>query len=111
MVQKYKDKIQYLVIYYSRKLTPLELNYNIYDKELLAIVTVLKEWRAFLQKTAEPFVVKMDYKNLIEFLITKELNCRQVKWVKMLVEYYFEIKYVKGTDNARADVFSRKAEL
>ena len=48
MVQKYKDKIWHLVVYYSRKLIPLELNYNIYNKELLAIVTVLKEWRAFL---------------------------------------------------------------
>ena len=48
VVQKYKDKIQHLVAYYSRKLTPLELNYNIYNKELLAIIAVLKEWRAFL---------------------------------------------------------------
>ena len=43
IVQKYKDKIQYLIVYYSKKLIPLELNYNIYNKELLAIITVLKE--------------------------------------------------------------------
>ena len=43
IVQKYKDRIWYLVVYYSKKLTPLELNYNIYNKELLAIVTILKE--------------------------------------------------------------------
>ena len=42
LVQKYLNR-QYLVIYYSRKMTPLELNYNIYNKELLSIVTVLKE--------------------------------------------------------------------
>ena len=48
MVQKHENKIQYLVVYYSRKLTPLELNYDIYNKELLAIVTALKEWRVFL---------------------------------------------------------------
>jgi len=29
----------------------------------------------------------------------------------MLAEYYFKIKYIKGTDNARVDVLSRKAEL
>jgi len=29
----------------------------------------------------------------------------------MLVEYYFEIEYIKGIDNARADILSRKAEL
>ena len=29
----------------------------------------------------------------------------------MLIEYYFEIQYTKGTKNARADALSRKAEL
>ena len=29
----------------------------------------------------------------------------------MLVKYYFEIKYVKGTDNIRADILSKKIEL
>ena len=43
LLQKYKDGIQYLVVYYSRKLIPVELNYNIYNKELLVIVVVLKE--------------------------------------------------------------------
>ena len=43
IVQKYKNKIWYLVAYYSRKLILLELNYNIYNKELLAIVIVLKK--------------------------------------------------------------------
>ena len=43
IVQKHKDRIQHLVAYYSRKLTLVELNYNIYDKELLAIVIALKE--------------------------------------------------------------------
>ena len=60
--------------YYSKKLTLLELNYDIYNKELLTIVTVLKEWRVFLQEITEPFIIKTDYKNLIKFLTTKELN-------------------------------------
>jgi len=41
----------------------------------------------------------------------KELNRRQVRWAEILVEYYFEIEYIKGTDNARVDILSRKAEL
>ena len=59
----------------------------------------------------EPFIVKTDYKNLTGFLTTKKLNYRQVKWVKMLVEYYFKIEHVKSTDNIRVDILSRKAEL
>ena len=42
LVQKYPDR-WHLVIYYSRKMIPPELNYNIYNKELLGIVVVLKE--------------------------------------------------------------------
>ena len=53
----------------------------------------------------------MDYKNLTGFLTTKKLNYRQVKQVEILAEYYFKIKYIKGTDNIRADTFNRKAEL
>jgi hypothetical protein len=65
----------------------------------------------FLQGTIELFIIKTDYKNLMGFLITKKLNRRQVRWVEILVEYYFEIKYVKGTDNIRANALSKKAEL
>ena len=38
------DKLRrlYLVVFYSRKFSPTELNYNIYDKELLAIVDYFK---------------------------------------------------------------------
>jgi hypothetical protein len=55
-------------------MTLLKLNYNIYNKELLAIIIVLKKWREFLQGTIELFIIKMDYKNLIGFLTTKKLN-------------------------------------
>jgi hypothetical protein len=55
-------------------MTPLKLNYNIYDKKLLTIITALKKWRVFLQKTTKLFIIKTDYKNLTEFLTTKELN-------------------------------------
>ncbi len=55
-------------------MTPLKLNYNIYNKALLGIIAAFKEWRAFLQGMTKPFIIKIDYKNLISFLITKELN-------------------------------------
>ena len=42
LVQKYLNG-WHLVIYYSYKMTLLELNYDIYNKELLGIVAVLKE--------------------------------------------------------------------
>ena len=75
LVQKYLDK-WHLVAYYSHKMTPPELNYNIYNKELLGIIAVLKKQRAFLQEIIELFIIKTDYKNLTGFLTIKELNQR-----------------------------------
>jgi hypothetical protein len=45
------------------------------------------------------------------FLTIKELNRRQVRWAEILIKYYFEIKYIKGTDNIRVNILSKKAEL
>ena len=75
LVQKYLNR-WHPVTYYSCKMTPPELNYNIYNKELLGIVAVLKKQRAFLQKIIELFIVKTDYKNLIGFLTIKKLTRR-----------------------------------
>ena len=91
-------------------MTLVELNYNIYNKELLGIITALKEQKAFLYSIIKLFRVITDYKNLVRFLIIKELNRKQVKQVEELIEYYFKIKYIKGTKNARADIFNKKAE-
>ena len=59
----------------------------------------------------ELFRVITDYKNLVGFLTTKELNQRQVKQVKEFTKYYFKIKYTKGTKNIRADVLNKKVKL
>ena len=46
-MQKYGE-VQHPIAYYSQKITLLKLNYDIYNKELLTIIIVLKEQRAFL---------------------------------------------------------------
>ena len=92
-------------------MTLVELNYNIYNKELLGIITALKKQRAFLYSTIELFRVITDYKNLVRFLTTKELNQRQVKQTEEFIKYYFKIKHTKGTKNAKTDILSRKIKL
>ena len=56
-----------------RKMTPAELNYDIYDKELFAIVVVFQMWRVYIEEASE-ITVFTDYKNLVNFCTTKELN-------------------------------------
>jgi hypothetical protein len=46
-----KDSVLHLVVFFLRKLTPVEYNYEIYNKELLAIVNSLEQWRPKLKGT------------------------------------------------------------
>jgi len=64
-----------LTSYFSKKINPIERNYDIYDKELLAIVKTLKEFRAKLM-LVENMLILTDYKNLEYFTTIKLLNAR-----------------------------------
>src|SRR4051812_6184472 len=64
------------VAFFSKKLSGPQLNYPIYDKELLAIIEAFREWRPYLSGTTYEVQVYTDYKNLQYFTSTKELNGR-----------------------------------
>ena len=46
---------------------PAERSYDIYDKELLAIVEALAKWRQYLLNAIKPFEIWTDHKNLKYF--------------------------------------------
>jgi hypothetical protein len=71
------DGILHPVAYFSKKHSPAECNYEIYDKELMAIVCTFEEWRPELQSVINPIYVLSDHKNLEYFTMTKLLNRRQ----------------------------------
>ncbi len=48
------------IAYYSRKLSPAEQNYTIYDKEMLAVVAAIQEWRNYLEGSNQPFTIITD---------------------------------------------------
>ena len=100
--QRDKEGRLHPVAYYSRKLSPAELNYDIHDKELLAIVEAFKEWRVYLQGAAHTTTVYTDHKNLIYFTTTKQLNRRQTRWSETLATYDFKITYKRGAENPGA---------
>ena len=56
-------------------MTSAECNYDIYNKELLAIIHVFEEWRSELKGAAEQIQVITNHKNLKYFMITKQLSC------------------------------------
>lgn len=96
--------------YYSKKLSPAECNYDIHDKELLAIVRCLKEWRSELIGLKKPFQILTDHKNLKYFMASKRLTERQVRWAQLLSQFNFKLKFRAGKHGRRPDALSRRAQ-
>ena len=68
------------VAFYSKSLSSVERNYEIHDKEMLAIIRALEEWRHFLEGATHPVEIWTDHKNLEYFMTAKKLNRCQACW-------------------------------
>ncbi|KAL0199895.1 hypothetical protein M9458_003082, partial [Cirrhinus mrigala] len=93
--------------YYSKKLSPAERNYDIGNRELLAIKLALEEWRHWLEGSIHPFQVLTDHKNLQYLRDAKRLTPRQARWALFFTRFQFSISYRPGAKNVRADALSR----
>ena len=93
--------------FFSKKLSPAESNYEIYDKEMLAIIRCLEEWDSELQGVGR-FEVLSDHKNLEYFMTVRKLTERQMRWSLVLSRYNFKIRHIDGKDNVLADALSRR---
>jgi len=107
VLSQFQDKKWKTVAFISRVMSPAELNYDIYDKELLAIIFALEEWRCYLMDAREKFEIWTDHKNLTYFRSPQRLNARQARWYLTLQEYDFELKHIPGKQNNKADILSR----
>ena len=97
------------VAYFSKKYGPAECNYEIHDKEMLAIIHALKAWNSELRSVGQ-FRVVTDHKNLEYFMSVKRLSERQMRWRDMLSQFDFTIEYRPGTQNQAADALSRREQ-
>jgi hypothetical protein len=95
------------VAYYSATFTPTERNYDIYKRELLAIMKSLAHWRPYLGWTKEPFTILTDHTNLQYWKAPRNLNRRTARWHADLQEYNYKIQHVPRKANIPADVLSR----
>ena len=103
------DKNWHPIAYLSRKLSAAKQNYDVHDKELLAIVVSLETWRVYAEG-APQLTILTDHKNLLQFTTTKQLNRRQVRWSELLGQYKFKIVYTPGKENGRTDALSRRSD-
>ena len=104
------DGILRPVAFFSKKHSTTECNYEIYDKELLAIVRCFEEWRPELEGTASPIKVITDHRNLEYFTTTKLLNRRQARWSEFLSRFNFRITYRPSKLGAKPNALTRRLE-
>jgi hypothetical protein len=94
------------IAFYSRKFQPAEINYEVHDNELLAVVDSFKVWCRYLEGTVGTVMVFSDHQNLEYFTTTKALNRRQGRWAQELAAYDFKIVYRPGSQNGQQDALS-----
>ncbi|KAK3520990.1 hypothetical protein QTP86_002387, partial [Hemibagrus guttatus] len=93
--------------FFSRKLNPAERNYDIGNRELLAVKLALEEWRHWLEGAKHPFTVLTNHKNLEYLRAAKRLNPRQARWALFFTRFNCTISYRPGSKNTKADALSR----
>jgi len=68
------------IAYYSATFTPTERNYDIYERELLAVIKALQNWRPHLLHTTHPFTLITDHANLTFWKHPRKVNRRVARW-------------------------------
>ncbi|KAI1003433.1 hypothetical protein K3495_g4771 [Podosphaera aphanis] len=96
--------------YFSRTMSPAELNYTVGDKETLAIVESLREYRRHVSNLTSPVQIITDHQNLTAFTTKRILNGRQARWALELAETNFRLEFRPGCKNSRADALTRRSE-
>jgi hypothetical protein len=106
--QRDDDGVLHPVAFFSKKHSPAECNYDIYDKELMAIIKALEEWRPECEGAEHTLQLITDHKNLEYFMSKRLLNRRQARWAQFLSRFDYEISYRPGKSNGKADALTRR---
>ena len=74
-----------------------------YDSEVLANNKALKTWKHYLEGSPHGVLVLTNYNNLRQFMDTKSLSSKQVRWAQKLSCYHYQIDYRWGKGNRAAN--------
>jgi hypothetical protein len=98
-----------VVAYESRRLNLAERNYPTHDRELLAVMEVLRKWRHYIQNGHQTKVYTDNIAT--KYILTKPtLMGRQKKWAEQLADYDVEFLHRAGKLNIAADALSRRVD-
>src|SRR5271170_2282449 len=98
------------ITFWSRKFNLAELNYEIYYKEMLAIVEKMEHYRHYFEGLGQQTILFSDHKNLLWFTETKIYNRRQARWAEKLSRFNFKIVFRLGKQGGKPDALSRRPD-
>jgi hypothetical protein len=98
------------IAFYSKSLNAVERNYEIHDKEMLAVMQLLEEWRHVLEGAKRQVKIWTDHKNLEYFMTAKKLNRRQAQWSLYLSRFDFIMHHRPGMSMGKCDALSQQAD-
>src|SRR6202167_6350786 len=96
--------------YHSKTFNDAERNYDIHDRELLAVVRGLDNWRHLLAGSAHPITILTDHKNLQYYRNPQRISRRVARYLPKLADYNFTLVHQPGTLN-KADALSRRPDF
>ncbi|SOV06277.1 uncharacterized protein UDID_19503 [Ustilago sp. UG-2017a] len=99
------------VAFYSRKMSSAERNYEIHDKELLAVVACLTQWRHMLAGLPSQLVILTDHEALKYFKSQRRITGRQARWAVLLADFDFILQYRPGDKGGEPDALTRRADM
>lgn len=105
--QRGEDGSLHPVLYWSRKLSPAEQNYDTREREMLSIVNIAKTFRHYLDGAT----FFTDHDTLKRFQTQKQLTGRLARWMSIVQDLNIEIKHIAGKDNIVADALSRRPDF
>ena len=97
--------------YLSKSLTKEQRNYDTGNRELLAIVRVLKEWRHYIQGSGHTTTILSDHDNLRHFRVPQTIGRRMARWTLYLSEFDIKLIHIPGKKNIQVDTLSRRPDL
>lgn len=91
---------------FFRKLTPDECNYDMGNRELLAIKPALEECRHWFEGAEHPILILTDHWNLIYVKYAKWFNPCQARWTLFFTRFNFTLTYRPGSKKVKGDALS-----
>jgi len=110
LLMECEDGLWRPVAFLSKSLNEMERNYEIHDKEMLAIIRELECWKHLLEGAQSKFEIWTDHKNLEYFMKAQKLNWRQAQWALYLSRFDFTLKHIPETRMRKADGLSRRSD-